>query len=501
MATEKDTRISEVEYCISSYFNSHFSPLMNSVKNRLQQDQAKEIADYQMSFGGIMSSLASASNPAGSLVDNSMTHLRYTGEHCSKTAEDYVVMCKDAIAGNKDFQDDLLRLAGEWRNAVIAKVGRARYDSVCETLGCDLAIAYIDHRIEQMMIDKMVRDTMPKSSFEYVMKKGAENCLIGLPQAMMKSPLEAEIDARGEAAYNPSGKEKTAARAVSFGADVVSTGGFSSWGALVKLAGAEVVFAGVETYLDRKGRKGKELTVDEIISESLFGVKGNVLATYRKNGYGIKAYEDAYIQSVNGMMTKRMNIPTEKPFWEIDWQDWNKPIDWSNPTWGFSSASTSTPFVSPFTAKFDRLGIPSPIAPGKEQEYLDWKAQQDAQKQPANAQQNFTPPQIPLVIAPGKEQEYLDWLEEQEEKRNESVSEAPDGNSNSNQPEQQNEDNQSEQQNEEPEQDNGNEDGWASLLENFGLNGMSDIGRNLPYVIAMLPDMLIGLLTGKTESV
>lgn len=46
-----------------------------------------------------------------------------------------------------------------------------------------------------------------------------------------------------------------------------------------------------------------------------------------------------------------------------------------------------------------------------------------------------------------------------------------------------------------------NQNGWTGLLQSFGLDGMSDVGRNLPYVIAMLPDMLVGLLTGKTQSI
>ena len=44
-------------------------------------------------------------------------------------------------------------------------------------------------------------------------------------------------------------------------------------------------------------------------------------------------------------------------------------------------------------------------------------------------------------------------------------------------------------------------DGWQGLLTSFGLNGISDIGHNLGYVLAMLPDMLVGLFTGKTKSI
>ena len=42
--------------------------------------------------------------------------------------------------------------------------------------------------------------------------------------------------------------------------------------------------------------------------------------------------------------------------------------------------------------------------------------------------------------------------------------------------------------------------GWGPYLDNAGLNGFGDITKNLGYVIAMLPDMLIGMFTGKNES-
>ena len=42
--------------------------------------------------------------------------------------------------------------------------------------------------------------------------------------------------------------------------------------------------------------------------------------------------------------------------------------------------------------------------------------------------------------------------------------------------------------------------GWGTYLDNAGMNGFSDISKNLGYVIAMLPDMLIGMFTGKTSS-
>ena len=62
---------------------------------------------------------------------------------------------------------------------------------------------------------------------------------------------------------------------------------------------------------------------------------------------------------------------------------------------------------------------------------------------------------------------------------------------------QQNQETQSTEQ-QQPEQTNLS--GWNGLLTSFGLNGLQDIGHNLGYVLAMLPDMLIGAFTGKSKS-
>ena len=45
-----------------------------------------------------------------------------------------------------------------------------------------------------------------------------------------------------------------------------------------------------------------------------------------------------------------------------------------------------------------------------------------------------------------------------------------------------------------------NVDGWQGILTGLGLNGLGDIGRNAGYILAMLPDMLLGMFTGKTQS-
>lgn len=429
---KQSQRFAEIEYCLQRYFDGQLVPVMRNVQQELSKKQVKEYSDYTTSLSGILRSVASGMN---SMPDDSMQYLKLTGEWNSKTAEDYVEMCRERISNSKDFQKDLGRMAEEWRNTVVAEIGRERYDTLSKKLGGDLAFAYVDYRVEQMMVNKMVVDEMPKSSVEYILRKGASESLLGLSQSLSKSPLEQEIERKGEAAYHPHPAEKGAGKAVSFGADVVTTGGLSSWASIVNLFKTEVVFTGVEFLLDKK-RKEKTVTIEDCISKGVFGSKQNVFEDFRKRGKAINSWENGYVQSFNNQLTNRMAMPTERPFWV---EESGKPL-WQ---------------------------LASPVVSGKKQkaEYA----------------------QVPMVVAAGHEQEYLDNLKRTQEvsrkKIQESAVETSENLAKS---------------------DMGttstNENGWSNLFGSVGLNGLGDVGKNLGYVVSMMPDMLMGIFTGKTKS-
>lgn len=222
---KQSQRFAEIEYCLQRYFDGQLAPVMGNVQQELSKKQIKEYSDYTTSINGILRSAASGMN---GMPDDSMQFVKLTGEWNSKTAEDYVEMCRERISSSKGFQKDLGCMAEEWRNTVVAEIGRERYDTLSKELGGDLAFAYVDYRVEQMIVNKMIADEMPKSSVEYILRKGTSESLLGLTQSLSNSPLRQEIERKGEAAYHPNMIEKGAGKAVAFGTDVVTTGGFSS---------------------------------------------------------------------------------------------------------------------------------------------------------------------------------------------------------------------------------------------------------------------------------
>lgn len=441
MSTIKNpTRFAELEYCLQGYFDGKLAPVMKQVRDDLTHKQLEERGRYQSSLAGVLAS----TNP---YADNTEFVLKQTGKWNSKTTEDYLAMCNQKIWKDKNIVKDLALLASEWRNAVVKEIGRSKYDALSKACGEDLAYAYVAQRMEDLMIGKLVKDNTPKSTMDYILRKAAQNSIWGLQEELMKSPLTAEIEARGEKAYKPSKTEKFAGRATASVVDAVTMGGIGSWKSLATLVGSDMALGYILDSKKGNGEQRKEQAMELSISKGVFGQNGNAFTGFRSQAKKVNATDNGYVKTLNSKLHNKIHIP-QKAFTPMAWTD--------------------NSFKFPFQKEQEKRNdpkyknVPLIVAPGKEDAYLEEKAKHDAAKI-AEAER---------II---KERNETEALQEDAEQ-------------------QQSEDTQQEQ----PERDNSN--GWEGLLKNFGLNGFSDIGNNLGYVIAMLPDILVGLFTGKTQS-
>ena len=444
MSTIKNpTRFAELEYCLQGYFDGKLAPVMKQVRDELTHKQLEERGRYQSSLAGVLAS----ANP---YVNNTEFVLKQTGKWNSKTTEDYLAMCNQKIWKDKNIVKDLALLAGEWRNAVVKEIGRSKYDALSKACGEDLAYAYVAQRMEDLMIGKLVKDNTPKSTMEYILRKAAQNSIWGLQEELMKSPLTAEIEARGEKAYKPSKTEKFAGRATASVMDAVTMGGIGSWKSLATLVGSDMALGYILDSKKGNGEQRKEQAMELSISKGVFGQNGNAFTGFRSQAKKVNATDNGYVKTLNSKLHNKIHIP-QKAFTHMAWTD--------------------NSFKFPFQKEQEKRNdpkyknVPLIVAPGKEDAYLEEKAKHDAAKI-AEAER---------IIQEKKEAE-AQQTETDEQQQVQSEEELQ----------------------EQPENDNSN--GWEGLLKNFGLNGFSDIGNNLGYVIAMLPDILVGLFTGKTQS-
>ena len=443
---KQSRRFAELERLSDDYFRYHLASVMDETRDYLARKQGEEMKEYSTSLGGVLSMMASSAQP----LNDPYQLLKVTGEWNSKTTEDYVEMCKEKIAASEDIQHDLAYMAGQWRDAVVKEIGRERYDELSEQLGGDLAYAYMDYRLEQQMIDKLVKDRMPKSSADYIIRKAAESSLFGLPQMLSRSPLAEEIEKRGEAAYRPSKVEQSAGWLLGASADTVMLGGAGSWAAFARFIGVDAAVSATMAHLEPEDPKS--ISVEQCISQGVFGSEHNVFEDFRREAATMTADKDSFTATANEQLKKQI------PVCNFNFTDWMKK---------------QQPF--PFLK-----GLQDKLKQERPERYKD----------------------VPLVVAPGQEEAYLKSLEE---KKQTDAEEPEQVHQETVQPEKEPEAMQ--ETGVQPVNDlsetpasNGNTGGWEDLLGTLGLSGMGDIAGNLGYVMAMLPDILLGVFTGKTQS-
>ena len=320
-------------------FETKVVPVMNRVRDDLGHKQAMEAMKFNKSFAGMVSCMG----PDGGMAAHAtaLDSLKITGEWNSKTVEDYIEMVKDELR-----KEDI----------------RVTPD------------------IESMMIDKMVRDQMPKSSIEYIMRKAASNSIFSLADEAMKSPLQHEIEERGEELYGPTILEKGVGLGVGAAADFLAFGGVGGVGGALKFVGADLALNAVLSPSSSKKQEEQKKVIER---------EGK--------------YKD----------------------------------------------------------------VPLVVLPGHEEEWLKMHEKETKPAVETKVEETVAdvpePVQIPVTEGPTKEQQDTEPVHEQTIKTE-------------------------------------NTGGWQGVLTTFGLNGLSDIGRNAGYILAMLPDILVGMFTGRTKS-
>lgn len=439
----------EAEYCLGRYLDANIAGVMDDVRRDLIKKQGQERAEWNTSFGGILSSLADAGRCAPG-IDTSSQILKATGEWNSKTTEDYLVMCKEAVVKDKELSHDIVALTISWRSAMVASIGRERYDKASQQIGCDLAAAYMDYRLQQTMVDRLIDKETPKSTAEYIIRKASGESLFGLPYTLNRSPLEAQIAKEAEARYKANGWEWGGAKAASFAIDTVATMGCGSWANLAKLAGVEVVFAGVEAYMDSKD-KDNSITIEQCISQGVFGSGEN------ENVFDSIKAQAGWLDAERCEGVTRINSNLKKPVGTFS-------------LGGFISRGAKA-FASPIITAVGNVK--------KSFEEAVQNAALAPQNQDASGVNDKTPTraaEAQLAARSGNPQT------EQQMEQNPQVRDATDEDGNIRQ------------------EQEANQAGWGSLMADLGFTGLGDIGHNLGYVIAMMPDILVGMMTGKTQS-
>ena len=338
-----------------------------------------------------------------------------------------------------DFKADFGHLIDAYQKAMIAKMGKDQYLAESKKYGQDLATWYVNNKILEKSLNRMASHGAPKDSIEYLFQKGSQLSILGIAQP---SDWEGRR-ALQEQQYNPSRAERVAAYGVGGLMDfaVMPVGGMKT--AII----GTVAGAGIDLVFSSGNNRQ---SVDALVSRSLFG-NSWTLPEARKTL--VDAKDSNYLTALNAGMKKKVTLTNPSPLLKQVAEGNRFPLKGS--------------FLSSMEERDD--DIPMMVAPGMEDAYRRdlAKLQQEIQK-PVNPQKKVTPAATPAL---------------------------PQMNTNNQAP--------VEQHNYQPytnQRQMVNNNGWGNIFDQFGLTGFSDVFKNLGYVLAMLPDMMIGMFTGRTKS-
>ncbi len=292
---------------------------------------------------------------------------------------------------------------------------------------------------------------MPTSSADYIIRKAAQKQSVrSALRTEQVTPCRRDRSQRRQP-ISPLEQRQAAGWAAGAGADVVAMGGIGSWATFAKFVGIDMVMNVGMEHLNKKGKAAKR-SVSRSVSAREFSVRAPTSSPHSANRQKvIKNHENSYIKATNSHFKNK--IPTSN----ITFMDWTKQTEQTSFPW--NKGTFLDPQRNEATKRTGKYkDVPLIVAPGQEDEYLEVKARLDAE---AEKEKKAEPKETP----DSSTEEATPSVVQQEETALQT-----------------------------------NENGWDGLLQSFGLNGFSDIGKNLGYVLAMLPDVLVGLFTGKTKS-
>ena len=504
----------DLEYVFDRYYRENIAPVVKGQMDFLRKKQSEE-------YVRMLDNRPVAPGQSGMMHASMVAQEAHlVGEWNSKTSDDLLKMVDGKLGRNKNVQHDFAVMIDAWRLAAVKEMGEQRYAELsAKCPSKDLAREFVSNRFMQLELEQLAKAQVPKSSLEYILKKGFGESfpafLSGL--SLPEGQHDSHIRTLAEKMYDASAAEKAAAFATTFAADAAVTGGYGSWGKLGKWLGVDVLARGGLSLLEN------DTTFDQMLGKELYGDE-EAFASMRSKGKKVKVAQSETVHAVNDYLKKPMTIPEYRPLYSPTWQKARydelaksaagdaaihmqnvltvsknyglKPSAVSDvPGWMLQKSQKecidlSSHFLS-IALTMQRSKMKSQTVNGQKftfdevvQRAYDYaRAADKLQKQQAKKVET---PQFETVSVP--QQSSSEQYQQQTALQQQYVQQ------------QQYQSQQNPQMMQGPVYQQAGMQGWTGLMNQFGLGGMSDIGKNLGYVLAMLPDMLIGMLTGQSKN-
>ncbi len=528
----------ELEYCFNEYFSQYFAPIIKSESERFRRNAEQETRDRE--DGGWDGYIDAASPFTTTYLNNTR------GEWNRKTTEELLKSCNEKFFPDPKVQEDIRNMTIAYTAAIVSEIGEDRYKELSKGVPTgDLASFYVANRFERLFVEQLAIQKVPHSSFEFIMQKGIGDSLPGfLAAAQMKSSkIDEDVQNLAEKYYGASAMEHTAAFGLSFVLDTASTGGYST-------AGKAATWLAIDGGVRLVGNVlPKDKNFDQLYGEAIWG-DSNIVARLRDESRNVNPKKSEDLDTLNSVLNKHLYRPEfneqeyrqtahalrgkfrsscpdyigmsevlvrglEAVGFHVDkkcpYPQW---MDKMSETEKFNSAVNWSAMAMEVKAKgIKQLKVGNKTYTAEElaQKGYDYSCALDVSaNRPQSQEQSNSQSLEDIGIADPLSAGYLDKIDMQMVHLNQQAElhfamreKFGDGSQQTASKEGVTEEQTTSQQGNSTSVAPGSTKsvgGWGGMLDQLGLSGFGTVGKNLGYVLAMLPDMLIGMFTGKSRN-
>lgn len=517
MANKNDYReLSQVDYCLQQYYSKYMASALVNERTEIYKEQSKASEKLYESQQRLPN-FGAASNP--------FTKLNDSEQLTKKSMDDLAERTMNRWFKNKNLEKDYGVLVTSFYQALVAKNGGKESQALWA-----YSNNYCLSRLQKLMVEQLAREKVPRNTAEYIAKKAFSESIFGLGNfsKLKKGEMGASVDEKTEKIYNPSTASKIAGTLGGYAIDaVVMPGGVgkgassaskaalkagkkvAGWGATDLTLKGGVYAIGKIWGKDEEKEANRKFFGDENASQKIEDGANR----YKKNGTEFitvlnsnlkqkikvpplsipeKAHKDANVlYAKNGGSAKKLLTSISQGFSKqaVPYNGNSKVPGWMLKYGSKTNQGYAAKFYA-IAMEMSRNRKESMKVGGKTmtlkevaQRAYDYARAATVAEQRQTAQtrrSSFSSTSQKAIDSYDANMAALNAAIEGKPttKKRKATQQTPQATASSMM----------------------QNSGWGNALESLGLNGFGDISKNLGYVLAMLPDMIIGMFTGRTPN-
>ena len=222
------TGIASMEAMLEKYIDNNISSIFEKNAKELEKNKKAEYNELSKKYLSIPLNATSTASMQGHNAQIQKI-INETGKWQNKGFDWVIEKTVEDLTNKKnaDKGEDINNIVNGLRTAIVENIGEKKYKELCKKYKVDIAEAKFQMILSDKMEAYMIKRNMPKSDIDYIIRKLLNDTIAGSivqGAAPRKTEADINIDEKARKQYNASLITKGTATALSYGLDGITLG-------------------------------------------------------------------------------------------------------------------------------------------------------------------------------------------------------------------------------------------------------------------------------------